>query len=120
MEATLRKDIEAFASKILNSYFCDSDVDFLISTFAPEIVWLGGGEKQRAEGKEAVAAAFLREKKDLIPCDMSQERYVTMELSEGLYLCEGDSWIEAKPETQMFMRVHQRVTFIFRRKGERF
>ncbi|MBU3876546.1 response regulator [Faecalicatena sp. AGMB00832] len=120
MEATLRKDIEAFASKILNSYFCDSDVDFLISTFAPEIVWLGGGEKQRAEGKEAVAAAFLREKKDLIPCDMSQERYVTMELSEGLYLCEGDSWIEAKPETQMFMRVHQRVTFIFRRKGESF
>lgn len=120
MDAVLRKEIEEFASKILRSYFCDSEVDFLISTFAPEIVWMGGGEKQRAEGRTAVAAAFRREKEDLIPCNMSEERYVTIELGDGLYLCEGDSWIEAKPETKMIMKVHQRVTFIFRRKGVSF
>lgn len=120
MDAVLRKEIEEFASKILRSYFCDSEVDFLISTFAPEIVWMGGGEKQRAEGREAVAAAFRREKEDLIPCNMSEERYVTIELGDGLYLCEGDSWVEAKPETKMIMKVHQRVTFIFRRKGGSF
>lgn len=120
MDAVLRKEIEEFASKILRSYFCDSEVDFLISTFAPEIVWMGGGEKQRAEGREAVAAAFRREKEDLIPCNMSEERYVTIELGDGLYLCEGDSWVEAKPETKMIMKVHQRVTFIFRRKGDSF
>lgn len=120
MDAVLKSEVEEFASKILRSYFCDSEVDFLISTFAPEIVWMGGGEKQRAEGREAVASAFRREKEDLIPCNMSEERYVTLELGEGLYLCEGDSWIEAKPETKMVMNVHQRVTFIFRRKGDSF
>ena len=120
MNEALKMKIEALASRILNTYFCDSDVEFLISTFAPEIVWMGGGKMQRAEGKENVAAAFRREKEALIPCDMEKERYVTLELGEGLYLCEGDSWIQAKPETKMYMRVHQRVTFIFRKKGDSF
>lgn len=120
MDEVLKGKIEAFASKILTTYFCDSDVDFLISTFAPDIVWMGGGEKQRGEGSEVVAAAFRREKDDLIPCDMTKERYVTRELSEGIYLCEGDSWLTAKPETLMYLNVHQRVTFIFRKKGESF
>ena len=42
------KEIEAFADGILRSYFCESDVEFLISTFAEDIVWLGAGEKQKA------------------------------------------------------------------------
>lgn len=120
MDDVLKRKIEAFASKILTSYFCDSEVDFLISTFAPDIVWMGGGEKQRAEGREAVAAAFRREKGELIPCNMSKERYVTKELSKGIYLCEGDSWLKAKPETKMYLSLHQRVTFIFREKGDSF
>lgn len=120
MDEELIHKIEGFASKILRSFFCDSDVEFLISTFAPEIVWIGGGEMMRAEGKEAVAAAFRKGKGDLASCDMDKERYVTMELCDGLYLCEGDSWIETKPELKMYMHVHQRVTFIFRRKGDSF
>ena len=36
MDAVLKSEVEEFASKILRSYFCDSEVDFLISTFAPE------------------------------------------------------------------------------------
>lgn len=53
---------EALAHKILTAYFCDSDMEFMISTFADDIIWLGGGEKQKAEGKEQVAA-FFRAKK---------------------------------------------------------
>ena len=46
-----KREIIAFADKILRRYFCECDVEFLISTFAPNIVWLGGGEMQKAEGR---------------------------------------------------------------------
>ncbi|MFR6334004.1 MAG: hypothetical protein ACLUOI_37950 [Eisenbergiella sp.] len=71
------QEVESFADRILRSYFCESDVEFLISTFAEDIVWMGAGERQKAEGKAAAAACFREGKGDLAPCDMTEERYVT-------------------------------------------
>ena len=88
------QEVESFADRILRSYFCESDVEFLISTFAEDIVWMGAGEKQKAEGKAAVAACFREGKDDLAPCDMTEERYVTRRLGENIFFCEGDSWIQ--------------------------
>ena len=118
MEDKIKQEIEGFASRILRSYFCESDVEFLISTFAPDIIWLGGGEKMKAEGREAVAECFRMGKDDLLPCDMYDECYVTQQLSEELYLCQGDSWIQTKSGIQMYFKEHQRVTFIFRKVDE--
>ena len=78
MTDTERGEVVSFADKILRRYFCDCDVEFLISTFDPEIVWLGGGENQRAEGSEAVAKAFRDGRGDLAPCRMWGERYVVL------------------------------------------
>ena len=50
MTPDLQREVESFASTILRRYFCDSDVEFLISTFESDIVWLGGGEAMQAEG----------------------------------------------------------------------
>ncbi len=60
----MQERVEGFASLILRRYFCESDVEFLISTFDDDIVWLGAGPQQRAEGKEAVAACFLEGRED--------------------------------------------------------
>jgi hypothetical protein len=98
MNDGVRREIEIFASRIINRYFCDSDVEFLISTLSPDIVWMGAGENQRAEGRDAVAECFRAGKGDLFPCDMSDERYVTREISPGVYLCEADSWVQSRPE----------------------
>ena len=42
-------EVEAFACEILNKYYCECDVEFLNSTFAEDIVWIGAGEGQKAE-----------------------------------------------------------------------
>ena len=81
------EEIEGFARKILIRYFCEADVEFLISTFADDIVWLGAGEMQKAEGKEAVAACFRAGQDELSPCDMFDEVYETRNLGGGSYLC---------------------------------
>ena len=48
-------EIITFADNILKKYFCEGDIDYLISTLSQDIIWLGAGEKQRAEGKEEVS-----------------------------------------------------------------
>ena len=113
------KQVECLAAKILRTYFCESDMEFMISTFADDIVWLGAGEKQKAEGREAVAAAFRAGKDEMIPFDMSDEQYETLELGGGNYLCEGVSCLKAKQDTGMCLEIVQRVTFVFREKGNR-
>ena len=110
---------EAFADEILRRYFCDSDVEYLVSAFAPDIVWLGSGETMRAEGAEAVAAYFMAGRDDLVPCDMEEAHYVTLPLGEDYCLCEGDSWVQPKRGTDLYFRIHQRISFVFRRVGDR-
>lgn len=112
-ERTL-EEVETFAKTILRRYFCESDVEFLISTLAKDIVWLGAGEKQKAEGKDAVSACFRMGKDDLVPCDMLEEEYVTREIGKGCYLCEGVSMLQSKKEVELFVRTQQRITFVFR------
>lgn len=111
-------EVEQLAARILQTYFCESDMEFMISTFADDILWLGGGEKQKAEGREKVAACFRAGKNEMIACDMSEEVYHTLEIAEGCYLCEGVSRLRSKPETQTCLDVQQRVTFVFREKED--
>ena len=113
MSVITAKEVEAFAIRILHSYFCESDVEFLISTFASDIVWLGAGPGQKAEGSGAVADCFRAGMDQLAPCDMYNEEYVTSQLGPQLFLCEGQSWIEPKSGTGLYFRTHQRITFIF-------
>ena len=115
MTQAQRDEAVGLAQKICVEYFCNSNIAFLVSTFAPDIVWLGGGEDQRAEGAQNVAAAFWAGESEAIPYDMTNERYVALELKPDCYLVEGESDLHARPESGMALDAHQRVTFIFRR-----
>ena len=110
-------EVEAFACEILNKYYCECDVEFLNSTFAEDIVWIGAGEGQKAEGKEAVTAYFTQKKRDMAPWDVSYEIYETRRLGSDCYLCEGSSRISFCKRTEMLLDNQQRFTFIFRDNG---
>lgn len=111
---------EAFADKLIKSYFCDANVELLVSTFAEDIVWLGAGPQQQAEGREKAAEYFRSGKDDLARCRMFGEKYVSRQVSEDVFLCEGDSWIEPEQESGLYFKTHQRITFLFRKKGDSF
>lgn len=112
------EEVQALARKMLVTYFCESEMEFMLSTFAEDIVWIGAGKKQKAEGREAVLAKFRMGKNEMIPFDMTEEQYETRELTEGCYLCEGVSRLTAKEGSGIISEVVQRITFIFREKGD--
>lgn len=117
--AKTKREAETLARDILRKYFCESNVEFMISTLAEDVIWMGASRNQRAEGKEAVAAFFRAGESTLIACNMDRERYVTMEVQPGCYLCEADCWILPKAGQEAYFETHERVTFLFRRSVDR-
>lgn len=113
------REVEEYAKLIMKRYFEEMDVEFLISTFADDIIWMGAGEYQRAEGKEAVAKFFREGREDLIPCNQSELTYIARSLGADYYLCEGQSLLETKPGTKGYIKTVQRITFIFHRTQQR-
>lgn len=119
MKSRELQEVEELTCRILHSYFCNAEVEPLVSTFAPDIVWIGGGDKMQAEGREEVTAFFRNGKEDLLPCDMTNETYISRDLGGNCYFCQSDSWIRTKQETEAEFCTHQRATFIYRRKEGR-
>ncbi len=119
MDEEKKQRVEAFAHEILYSYYTESDVELLIAHLAPEVVWLGAGRNQRAEGREAVAAVFRAGREELFRCEISGERYVTRSLGGGCWLCQGDSQVTSAPGTGKYIQAHQRITFLFQEQGQR-
>ena len=108
------QEVENLASSILRRYFNDNDVDYLISLFTPDIVWLGAGKEQKAEGFDAVCRHFLDEKNTFLRCRLWDEDYVTRKLADDCFLCEGTSELESVDPGILF-HIRQRVSFIFKR-----
>lgn len=109
-----KKEVEALASSILRHYFCDNDVDYLISLLTPDVIWLGAGKEQKAEGVEAVSRFFLDGRDDMLRCRVYDESYVSRKLADGCFLCEGVTELESVDPGILF-HVRQRISFIFRR-----
>lgn len=108
------QEVENLASSLLHRYFNNNDVDYLVSLFTPDIVWLGAGKEQKAEGIDAVSRHFMDEKNTFLRCRLWDESYVTRKLADGCYLCEGTSELESVDPGVLF-HIHQRVSFIFKR-----
>lgn len=118
MGKDMLKEAEELAARIMRTYFCESNMDVLLSTLAEDVIWLGGGKMQKAEGREAVTASFLAGKEEMIPFDMSDEQYETRRIAEGCYVCESVSYLRAKTESGIAMETQQRCTLVFRENGE--
>lgn len=118
MTENIQNEIISLSDQILRRYFCNNDMELLLSTMADDIIWLGAGEAQKAEGKKAVTEAFLAGKDDMIPCKMSEEEYHFLPLGDNYFLCEASSLLISLSETQMLLHTRQRCTLVFRRVPE--
>ena len=117
MREEILREVRDLSKELLHRYFCESDMEYLISKFTQDIVWMGAGEMMRAEGKDAVAEAFRAGKDDMIPCELYDETYTVREVAENCYFCESTGWAESVEGSGLYMKAHQRATFIYRREN---
>lgn len=111
--------VKELTSLLLHKYYCENDVASTIEVFDDRLTWIGAGEEEYAVGTEAVSGVF-RKFADMIPkCSISDEEYDVMELSPDVSLCSGRMWIATDTSTDRCLRIHQRVTVVYRWVGGR-
>lgn len=113
------QDVKALSSFMMHKHYCENDVEAIIAQMDDDIIWLGAAEHERAAGLETVAGIFRQFAGQVPKCNISDEEYTVLLLVPGVYLCSGRMWIETDPSTQISLRVHQRVTLLFRQVGGR-
>lgn len=117
-EKEIRQMLIEKVSQMVHKHYCENDSEFVIEQFDDDVIWVGAGEHESAQGLETIAGIF-REFEGKIPkCDIYDEIYDVQKISPKAYLCSAKMWIATKPETGMSMRVHQRMTFVFRWKDD--
>lgn len=105
-------------SYILHKHYCENDVEPIIALMDPAFSWLGTGENEYAVARDTVAEIFRQFKGQVPKCRISDEEYTATEATPDVYICSGRLWITTDPSTNVYLRVHQRVTMVFCWKPE--
>lgn len=118
-ETAQSREAVALTSRIMHQYYCEQDIEGVNSLLDEELLWLGTGEQECAVGGETVKQLFRQFAGQVPKCNISGEEYHVLEVGPESWVCMGRLWIETDPSTDIFMRVHQRITTVFRRKEGR-
>ena len=111
------EEAKALASRLMRLHYCEGEPEKVTAYFAPQFTWFGAGEEQYIVGRDQAAAAF-RQFKDAIPeCGIQDEEYDAIEPVPGVYVVSGRMWVSTAPGVEMYLKVHQRVTFVFQEAG---
>lgn len=113
-----KQKIIQMTSFMVHKHYSDNDSEALIRLFDDQISWFGAGENEYETDTEAVAKVF-RDFAGMIPrCNISDEEYEVMAVTPEIFVCTGRMWISTDPSVNMFLKVHQRITTVFRWQSE--
>lgn len=104
----------ALTSQIVHRYYCDNNIEFVMAQIEDDFLWLGTGEQEWGAGGDTVRSIFRQFSGQVPKCTVRDEEYKALEIAENAYLCTGRMWIETDASTQISLRVHQRITTVFR------
>ena len=106
--------VKEATSFLFHKHYCENDVETIIQLFDDKMSWIGAGENEYAMGTEAVSDIF-RQFAGMVPkCNIWNEEYNVIDISPDVYICTGRAWIATDPSTSIYLRVHQRITAVFR------
>ena len=101
-------------SYLMHKHYQENDIDAIIDTFGENFLWLGAGEEEFAAGTRKVKDIFRQFRGKVMKCSISDEEYETAMITPEVCLCMGRMWVATDPETQVFLRVHQRISTLFK------
>lgn len=112
------EDVKNLASSMMHMHYCDHDMEGITALFSPQFSWLGTGEEECLSGREACTEQFLNYGGIIPKCMIWDEEYDVIVPVKGVYVVMGRMWIATDPNTEMYLKVHQRVTFVFQDTDE--
>ena len=109
-----KEKIIALTHLFFHKYYCEGDIKTFISYMDDDFSWFGTGEHEYAVGKETVADIFESFIGRVPQCDITDEDYHVLQATPEVFICTGRLLISTSPSPQTYLRVHQRVSIVFR------
>lgn len=111
------EEIIELARYMVHKHYCENDVEAVISQFDEDLIWIGAGEDEFGLGGKAVSDIFRGFQGIIPPCTISEEDYHVQMVAPCAYLCSGRLWVSTEASTLISLRVHQRISLLFRMKN---
>lgn len=109
-----KKRISELTSHFLHRHYCENDAVAILPHLDAEISWFGAAEQEYLVGLEKVSS-FLKSLEGRVPkCDIAEEMYDVIQPAPDIFICSGTAWISTSPESLSYLRVHQRISTVFR------
>lgn len=106
--------VKELTSFLFHKHYCENDVEAIIALFDDKLSWIGADENEYDVGTEKVSGIF-RQFAGMVPkCNIWSEEYHVIHISPDVSICTGRAWIATDPSTSVYLRVHQRITAVFR------
>ena len=118
VRGTVENQIKGIAKKLVHTYFMENKMDYLFSLLAADVYYLGAGKNMQAEGKKKVQYFLTKASKNLFPCAVTQEKYLTKRIGWEHWLCEAVCDLDViNPQNETCQEcLHE--TFLFRRRKD--
>lgn len=113
-----KEQVMQLTSFMVHKYYCENDCEAVIKQFDDSIVWFGAGEHEYETDGQQVIQMFRSFAGKVPKCNITDEEYEVSVIAADVYLCTGRMWISTDPSVNMYLRVHQRITTIFRWQSE--
>lgn len=109
-----KEKVKELTSLFLHKHYCENDTEPIISHLDDSFLWFGAAEHEYiTDVKETIDV--LRSFAGKVPtCHISGEQYDVIQPVRDLFVCTGMLWICTSPSSNIYLRVHQRVTTVFR------
>ena len=108
------EQVKSLTDYVMRKYYCDNDIASIVPFFDTQLSFFGAGEGAYAFGPESVMNFFTGADGIVPSCTIDDAHYDVIEAAPDVFVCTGLMWIATKPETGLYLRVHQRVTAVFR------
>ena len=106
--------VKELTSFLLHKHYCENDVEGIMELFDDKLSWVGAAEHEYDVGTEKISGIFRQFAGMVPPYNIRDEEYHVIDVSADIYICTGRVWIATDPSTGIYLRVHQRITAVFR------
>lgn len=115
-----KQQVKKLTSEMVHYHYCSNKIQKVIDFLEPPFLWIGTGEQEYSSELTHTVEVFSEFTGHIPPCEVFDEEYDVICLAEHVYICTGKMWISTHPSTGMSLRVHQRITTVWKQSDEGF
>lgn len=113
MDKQLEKIAIESVSSILDQFYCQRDIEGVLSYLSKEASWIGPGEKEVKLSYQEIKEYFLLGKDQIPYCEIVNEDLKIVYSGTDCCMVTGYATIRSTEQSKMLIEVNQRVSFLF-------